>query len=213
MLRILVVEDHALVREGLLAMLKNLAAETQAFGVPDANAAIGVLETEKIDMMILDLMLPGTKGQTFLPVVRRRFPTVPVVILSALDDADTVSRVMKDGASGFVSKSGSSTELLDALRAVLSGEIYLPPKLRKLIKHSESAQSGGKALAQRFGLTDARARVLELLAEGCSNRRIAELLGLTEGTVKIHVSAVMKAMGVSNRSEAALMASRKRRQN
>jgi len=213
MLKLLVVEDHALVREGLLATLRSLGAETQTFGVPDANEAIGVLETEDIDMMILDLMLPGTKGQTFLPVVRRRFPTVPVVILSALDDADTVSRVMKAGASGFVSKSGSSSELLEALRAVLSGEIYLPPKLRELTNRSETAHGESKPLAQRFGLTAAQARVLELLAEGSSNRQIGELLGLTEGTVKIHVSAIMKAMGVNNRSEAALMVSRKRRQN
>lgn len=213
MLKLLVVEDHALVREGLLATLKNLGAETRTVGVADANEAIGVLESEDIDMMILDLMLPGTKGQTFLPVVRRRFPTVPVVVLSALDDADTVSRVMKAGASGFVSKSGSSGELLEALRAVLSGEIYLPSKLRELTSRSETAHGEGKSLAQRFGLTTAQARVLELLAEGSSNRQIGELLGLTEGTVKIHVSAIMKAMGVSNRSEAALMASRKRRQN
>ncbi|MCX7165691.1 MAG: response regulator transcription factor [Rhodocyclales bacterium] len=212
MLKLLVVEDHALVREGLLATLKNLGEDTETFGVPDANEAIGVLEIEDIDMMILDLMLPGTKGQTFLPLVRRRFPTVPVVVLSALDDADTVSRVMKAGASGFVSKSGSSSELLEALRAVLSGEIYLPPKLLELTNRSETANGEGKSLAQRFGLTKAQARVLDLLTEGRSNRQIAELLGLTEGTVKIHVSAIMKAMGVSNRSEAALMASRKRRQ-
>lgn len=213
MLKLLVVEDHALVREGLLATLKNLGAETRTFGVPDANAAIGVLETEDIDMMILDLMLPGTKGQTFLPLVRRRFPTVPVVVLSALDDADTVSRVMKAGASGFVSKSGSSTELLDALRAVLSGDIYLPAKLQELVNRSDVAQGDGKALVQRFGLTQAQARVLELLAEGRSNRQIGELLGLTEGTVKIHASAIIKAMGVSNRSEAALMVTRRRRGN
>ncbi len=213
MLNLLVVEDHALVREGLLATLKNLGAETRTFGVPDANEAIGILEKEDIDMMILDLMLPGTKGQTFLPVVRRRFPTVPVVVLSALDDADTVSRVMKAGASGFVSKSGSSTELLEALRAVLSGEIYLPPKLQELTNRSETAHGEGKSLAQRFGLTTAQARVLELLAEGRSNRQIGELLGLSEGTVKIHVSAIMKALGVSNRSEAALLASRKPRRH
>ena len=213
MLKVLVVEDHALVREGLLATLCGLGAETQTIGVPDANEAIGVLEKEDVDMMILDLMLPGTKGQTFLPLVRRRFPTVPVVVLSALDDADTVSKVMRAGASGFVSKAGSSTELLEALRAVLSGEIYLPQKLQELASRSESSQAEGKPLAQRFGLTAAQARVLDLLAEGRSNRQIGELLGLTEGTVKIHVSAIMKAMGVSNRAEAALMASRKRRAN
>jgi len=211
MVNLLVVEDHALVREGLLATLKNFSAETTTFGVPDANEAIGVLESQDIDMMILDLMLPGTKGQTFLPLVRRRFPTVPVVVLSALDDAETVSRVMKAGASGFVSKSGSSAELIMALRAVLAGEIYLSPKLQELANRSESAQGEGKSLAQRFGLTAAQGRVTELLAEGRSNRQIGELLGLTEGTVKIHVSAIMKAMGVNNRSEAALLVSRKRR--
>jgi DNA-binding NarL/FixJ family response regulator len=211
MLRLLVVEDHPLVRDGLLATLKNLGAETRTFGVPDATEAIGILESQDIDLMILDLMLPGTKGQTFLPLVRRRFPTVPVVVLSALDDADTVSRVMRAGASGFVSKSGSSAELLEALRAVMFGELYLPPKLRKLTSRSETAQGEGRSMAQRFGLTAAQARVLDLLTEGSSNRQIAELLGLTEGTVKIHVSAIMKAMGVTNRSEAALLASRKRR--
>ncbi len=213
MLKMLVVEDHALVREGLLATLKDLGEETQTFGVTDANEAIGVLEAEDIDLMILDLMLPGTKGQTFLPVVRRRFPTVPVVVLSALDDVDTVTRVMKAGASGFVSKSGSSTDLLQALRAVLAGEIYLPPKLRELTNRSETAHGEGKTLAQRFGLTAAQVRVLDLLSEGRGNRQIAELLGLTEGTVKIHVSAIMKAMGVNNRSEAALLASRRQRKS
>ncbi len=211
MLKLLVVEDHALVREGLLATLKSLGAETRTIGVPNANEAIGVLEKEDIDMMILDLMLPGTKGQTFLPLVRRRFPTVPVVVLSALDDADTVSRVMKAGASGFVSKSGSSHELLQALRVVLAGEIFLPPKMQALTSRSETAQGEGDALAQRFGLTPAQARVLEFLADGRSNRQIGELLGLSEGTVKIHVSAIMKAMGVSNRAEAALLANRRQR--
>ena len=213
MLNLLVVEDHALVREGLLATVKNLGDETKTFGVADANEAIGVLEKEDIDLMILDLMLPGTKGQTFLPVVRRRFPTVPVVILSAMDDADSVSRAMKAGASGFVSKSGSSTDLLEALRAVLAGEIWLPTKLKELTSRSENAQGEGKTLAQRFGLTAAQARVLELLIEARSNRQIGEVLGLTEGTVKIHVSAIMKAMGVNNRSEAALLATRRRRSN
>jgi DNA-binding NarL/FixJ family response regulator len=211
MIKLLVVEDHALVREGLLATLKNFGAETQTFGVRDSNEAIGVLETEDIDLMILDLMLPGIRGQTFLPIVRRRFPTVPVVILSALDDVDTVSRVMQDGAAGFVSKSGSSSDLLEALRVVLSGDVYLPAKLRELTNRSETAHGKGKSLAQHFGLTTAQARVLELLADGRSNRQIGELLGLTEGTAKIHVSAIMKSMGVSNRSEAGLMASRKLR--
>jgi DNA-binding NarL/FixJ family response regulator len=213
-MKILIVEDHALVREGLLTTLKTLGRGVQTIGVADANAAIACLEQEDIDLMLLDLMLPGTKGQTFLPVVRRRFGTVPVVVLSALDDADTVAGVMKSGASGFISKAASSKELLSALEKVLAGEIYVPPAMREAISRSSSAKAdGGNGVAQRFGLTPAQERVLQHLAEGSSNRQIADVLGLTEGTVKIHVSAIIKALKVTNRAEAALIASGKRKKS
>lgn len=211
MLKILVVEDHTLVRDGLLVALRGLDVETQAFGVAEANGAIAVLDSEDIDLMILDLMLPGIQGDAFLPIVRRRFPTVPVVILSALDDVETVSRVMKAGASGFVSKSSSSTELVSALQKVMSGEIYLPPEMSSRIARNENGDAGASPLTKRFGLTPAQGRVLEQMAEGSSNRQIAEVLGLSVGTVKIHVSKIMKTLGVSNRAAAALMVKRKQR--
>jgi DNA-binding NarL/FixJ family response regulator len=210
--KILVVEDHVLVREGLLTTLKHLGPRVETVGAGDANEAVTFLEHEDIDLMILDLMLPGTKGQTFLPVARRRFPTVPVVVLSALDDADTVAGVMKSGASGFISKGSSSDQLLDALRRVLAGEVYVPATLREAVGRSSAAKAdGGRGVAQRYGLTPAQERVLQHLAEGNSNRQIAELLGLTEGTVKIHVSAIIKALKVTNRAEAALVAARKKK--
>ncbi len=211
-MQILIVEDHALVREGLIATLKALGRGVRIIGVADATEASQVLEQEDIDLMLLDLMLPGTKGQTFLPVVRRRFPTVPVVVLSALDDADTVAGVMKNGASGFISKSASSEELLNGLQQVLAGDVYVHPDMRDAIsRRSSTTAERGRSVAQRYGLTAGQERVLEHLAEGTSNRQIAELLGLTEGTVKIHVSAIIKALKVTNRAEAALIASRKRK--
>jgi DNA-binding NarL/FixJ family response regulator len=210
--QILIVEDHALVREGLIATLKVLGRGVRILGAADATEASQILEQEDIDLMLLDLMLPGTKGQTFLPVVRRRFPTVPVVVLSALDDPDTVAGVMKNGASGFISKSASSEELLDALQQVLAGDVYVHPDMRDAISRRSSAKAeSGRSVAQRFGLTAGQERVLDHLAEGTSNRQIAELLGLTEGTVKIHVSAIIKALKVTNRAEAALIASRKKK--
>lgn len=210
-MKILVVDDHVLVREGLLVTLKQLGPQVETVGAGDATEAAAILDSEDIDLMLLDLMLPGTKGQTFLPVVRRRFPTVPVVVLSALDDADTVAGVMGRGASGFISKGASSEQLLDALRRVLAGEVYVPPGLRDAVSRSAVARdAGGGGLAKRFGLTPAQERVLEHLAEGASNRQIAETLGLTEGTVKIHVSAIMRALKVANRAEAALVATRRK---
>ncbi len=207
-MRILVIEDHALVREGLLLALKALeespdASPLEILGARDADEATRLIEqNDDFDLCLLDLMLPGTGGLAFLGVLRKRYPHIPVVVLSALDDADTVAKVMKGGAAGFVSKASPTDVLLDALREVLAGEIWLPPEYRGVSGKRKRART----VAERYGLTKSQACVLDLLAEGKTNREIAELLGVTEGTVKIHVSAIFKALGVSNRSQALLVA-------
>jgi DNA-binding NarL/FixJ family response regulator len=207
MIKILVIEDHALVREGLLQTLQGLEEDVVTLGAADADAGLEILTTyDDIDLILLDLMLPGTSGMALLGVLRKRYPTIPVVILSALDDTETVMRGLRQGASGFVPKSSSTEAMMAALREVLAGEVYLPPKLREA-----SSRSGRpRGVAERYGLTQGQMRVLELLTEGKTNRQIADLLGVTEGTVKIHVSAIFKAMNVSNRSQALLLASKHR---
>ena len=208
MLKLLVVEDHALVREGLLQTLRGIEKDVQTLGAEDADAALQVLEEHPdVDLLVLDIMLPGLTGMSFLSVLRKRFPDVPVVILSALDDPETVKRALKGGASGFVPKASTSESMLDALRQVLAGEIYLPPKYQE----GSLSKTKGRSVAERFGLTPGQARVLDLLTEGKTNRQIAELLGVTEGTVKIHVSAIFKALNVTNRSQALLAVSKPRR--
>lgn len=208
--RILVIEDHALVREGLLLALKALeedGAPAETLGARDADEATRLLEANNdFDLVLLDLMLPGTGGMAYLGVIRKLHPHIPVVILSALDDGDTVMKAMRQGAAGFVSKASPTDVLLGALREVLAGEIWLPPEYRE----STTRRRRAKTVAERFGLTKSQARVLELVAEGKSNRDIAKLLEVTEGTVKIHVSAIFKAMGVSNRSQALLVAQGKK---
>ena len=120
--------------------------------------------------------------------------------------ADTVMKAIRQGAAGFVSKASPTDVLLGALREVLAGEIWLPPEYRDMSGKRRRA----KTVAERYGLTKSQARVLELLAEGKTNREIADLLDVTEGTVKIHVSAIFKAMGVGNRSQALLLAQGKK---
>lgn len=209
MLRLLVVEDHALVREGLMETLKNLEDEVETLGAQDADAALEILAADSdIDLILLDLMLPGTSGKALLGVLRKRYPGIPVVVLSAQDDPETVSRVMRQGASGFAPKSSSTEVLLDALHRVLDGEIFLPARYRE--PGESGAANGGKTFADRYGLTNAQLRVLELLAQGKTNRQIAELLEITEGTVKIHVSAILKALNVANRSQALLVVNRQK---
>lgn len=209
-MRILVIEDHALVREGLILALQALdeeGAPAEVLGAKDAEEATQLLEqNDDFDLVVLDLMLPGTGGMAFLGVIRKRFPHIPVVVLSALDDADTVMKAIRQGAAGFVSKASPTSTLLGALREVLAGEIWLPPEYRE----QGGKRRRAKTVAERYGLTKSQARVLELLAEGKTNREIAELLQVTEGTVKIHVSAIFKALNVSNRSQALLVAQGKR---
>jgi DNA-binding NarL/FixJ family response regulator len=203
-LRILVVEDHALVREGLLQTLRALEENVETDGAKDAEEAMRRLESgDDYDLILLDLMLPGTHGMGLLGALRKRFPAIPVVILSALDDIETVGRAMKQGASGFVPKSSSSEALIDGLRQVLDGDIYLPEKLRE-------QKTGRRSSVNRYGLTPGQIRVLELLTQGKTNRQIADLLGLTEGTVKIHVSAIFRAMNVTNRAQVLLAVNRHR---
>jgi DNA-binding NarL/FixJ family response regulator len=209
-MRVLVIEDHALVREGLLLALRALGSPgepAECVGARDAEEAAQLLsKSAEFDLLLLDLMLPGTGGNAFIGIVRKRYPNIPVVILSALCDADTVTKAIRAGAAGFVSKASPTTELLEALSAVLVGETWLPPEFRDLAGKRRRA----KTVAERYGLTNSQARVLELLAEGKTNREIAELLDVTEGTVKIHVSAIFKALNVSNRSQALLVAQGKK---
>lgn len=209
MLNLLVVEDHALVREGLIQALKVLGSDgdrVEVCGAASADEALQQLDTTAdFDLITLDLMLPGTGGLALLGALRKRYPAVPVLILSALDDEETVRRAMRQGAAGFVPKSSSTETLLGAVRTVLEGGCYLPPQFEEV---SAKPARGGKDIKTRFGLTSAQMRVLELLVEGKTNREIGEVIGVTEGTVKIHVSAIFKALDVSNRSQAMLVAGR-----
>ncbi|MBI4988623.1 MAG: response regulator transcription factor [Rhodocyclales bacterium] len=212
MLRLLVIDDHAMVREGLLQILRKLGPNVVQYEAQDAESALLLMETEKeFDLVLLDIMLPGTNGLSLLGILRKRFPAAPVMVLSALDDLDTVNRAMRLGAAGYVTKSGDGDTLLDALKRVLAGEVYLPPHLHDKLSVTLSSGLGrGRSLSDRYGLTEGQRRVTELLREGKSNREIGDMLGLTEGTVKVHVSKIFRKMGVVSRAEAIALFQRQR---
>lgn len=212
MLRLLLVDDHAMVREGLQPLLRRLGPNVAQYEAQDAENALLLLETEEeFDLILLDIMLPGTNGLSLLGILRKRFPAIPVVVLSALDDLDTINRAMRLGASGYVTKSGDGETLLEGLRRVLAGEVYLPPHLHDKLSVTLSGSLGrGRTQADRYGLTEGQRRVMELLREGKSNREIGDLLGLTEGTVKVHVSKIFRKMGVVSRAEAIAQLQRQR---
>ena len=212
-MNILIVEDHALVREGLLHTLKKLGPDVICVGAQNAEEAMALLEdsSKNYALCLLDLMLPGLNGMGFLGVLHKRFPDLPVVIISALDDHSTIERAMRAGAAGFVSKSSPGDVLLKALHSILDGNVYVPKSFRddSLAQRNNPRRnrrsSPTSSIADQFKLTPAQMRVLEPLVQGKTNRQISELLGLTEGTIKVHVSAILKAMNVDNRSQALLL--------
>lgn len=212
MLSILLVEDHALVREGMAQILRQLDDRVELHEAADGDQAAKVLErVADLDLVMLDLALPGVDGLTWLTTQRKRFPALPMVVVSAYDDLPTVKRAMKAGAAGFVSKAAPADQLLDALRRVLDGEVVEPVGARAVALGPDvPSETTIGSRAQDFGLSPRQADVLGLMAKGRSNREIAQVLGLTEGTVKIHATAIYKALGVSSRTQALLAVSRKK---
>jgi DNA-binding NarL/FixJ family response regulator len=204
MIRILIVEDHTLVREAVAQTLRHLEEGVECVEARCADEALAKLEAGgEWDLAVIDLMLPDMNGFSLLAVLAKRFPDVPAVVVSALDDGSTVQRAMKGGASGFVPKSCSGEEMLKAVRTVLDGGVYAPATIG-----TEGRRRGAVPVQERFGLTAAQTRVMELLAQGKTNREIADLLGLSEGTIKVHMSAIFRALNVSNRAQALVVIAR-----
>ncbi|HNO88104.1 MAG TPA: response regulator transcription factor [Rhodocyclaceae bacterium] len=206
--RILIIEDHVLVREAMALTLAQVGEGVFCQQASSAAEAIALLEDDPdCDLLVVDLMLPEMNGFSLLGVIAKRFPDVPALVVSALDDRESVHRAMKAGASGFVSKASPSNTLIEAVRTVLDGGVFTP-EATSGSDGSGRTRRASQAFAERFQLTAAQGRVLELVAQGKSNRDIADLLGLSEGTVKVHVSAILRSLGVTSRAQALLLMTR-----
>ncbi len=212
MLKLLVVEDHALVREGLVRLLGQLEPGVSVLESPDFESALNVLDSAgEFDLVLLDLALPGIDGFAGLDILRRRYPAMPVAVVSAFDDVPTITRVLNLGASGFIPKAFSGEALLSAVREVLDGNIFRPAgqsAAPTLDAETPIPPVKNGVRPDEVGLTDRQAQVLALMVRGLSNREIADQLGLSEGTVKIHATAVFKTLDVSSRTQALVAVAR-----
>ncbi|PKO34015.1 MAG: DNA-binding response regulator [Betaproteobacteria bacterium HGW-Betaproteobacteria-7] len=211
MLKLLVVEDHALVREGLVRLLGQLEERVTVLETADFESALNLLDNDgEFDLVLLDLALPGIDGFAGLDILRRRYPAMPVAVVSAFDDTPTITRVLNLGASGFIPKAFSGEALLSAIREVLAGNIFRPTGQQgaRLDDATPVPPSRISVRPDEVGLTERQAQVLALMVRGLSNRDIAAQLDLSEGTVKIHATAVFKALGVSSRTQALVAVAR-----
>jgi DNA-binding NarL/FixJ family response regulator len=209
-MKILVVDDHVLIREALRGVLKELQEDAAVVEAPDSRRAMQcVEENPDLELVLLDLNLPDRSGFDLLAELRERYPAISVVVLSASNDRDDIARALDLGALGFIPKSAQREVMLSAFKLIFSGGIYVPPEIlaRPQTAPAVHARSPARPLsAAELGLTGRQMDVLALLMQGKSNKAICRTLDLAEPTVKNHVTAILKALKATNRTEAVLAA-------
>ncbi|MEX1032712.1 MAG: response regulator transcription factor [Cellvibrionaceae bacterium] len=205
-MKILIIDDHKLFAEGLKQVLVPLMDQIEIELASTVEEGFAIARESSPDLAILDLYMPDSQGIGSLKLFMHSFPLCPVVVISACDHGPTIQRVMEAGALGFVSKAAPVEEMHKALQLVLAGEVYCSVEPWKSGETEENDAPLAKpleaALTQRYNLTPRQLHVLGLITRGLTNREIAQVLGCTEGTVKVHVSMVLKALGAKNRTEA-----------
>jgi len=209
-MKILVVDDHSLIREALRGTLKDLEDDVAILEAGDSRQTLALAEQHSdLDLILLDLMLPDRDGFSLLAELRERYPAVSVVVLSAHDQRSHVMRALDLGALGYIPKNASREVMLRALQLVCSGGIYIPPQILRPEQPSTPAPAPPQRSAPRgspvdVGLTGRQVDVLVLMMQGKSNKAIGRALDLAEPTVKNHVTAILKALKVTNRTEAVI---------
>ena len=198
-MKLLIVDDHGLVREGLKAIVGQSDLQAQCLEAWD-EASIWQRLSQHVDMdlVLLDIQLPGLSS-----IVKER-PQLPIIMLSADHDSDTVSQALQLGASGFMPKSSLNQVLISAIRLVVAGGVYIPPEaLLKSVPKPQAAPAPKPVVSlDSLGLTNRQVDVLRLLLKGMSNKLISRQIDLTEATVKIHIRGILRALNVTNRTEA-----------
>ena len=204
-MKFLIVDDHPVLRDGLAALLQQASPDTTVLQARNASEGLSLADgCADLDVILLDLEMPGMKGFEALAEFGRKRPDVPVIVLSSSEDARDVRQSLASGALGYVPKSASQQVLLSAIRLVLNGDLYVPP----LILDDKSLQSTlgmqGAKPERRSSLTERQIEILRLLSEGMPNKTIATTLDLSVKTVKVHITTIFRALNVANRTQAAV---------
>jgi len=204
-MKLLIVDDHPVLRDGLAALLAQAGPDTAVLQARDAREGLALVESHPdLDLIILDLAMPGMKGLQALAEFGRKRPDLPVIVLSSSEDPKDVRQALASGALGYVPKSASQQVLLSAVRLVLNGDLYIPPLILGEPSSAVERRRDGAGHNSRRLLTTRQVEILVLLSEGKPNKTIAATLTLSEKTVKAHISAIFKTLNVVNRTQAAV---------
>jgi two-component system nitrate/nitrite response regulator NarL len=206
-MKILIVDDHPIYRKGLVALLHQMEPDTALLQASDSVQALALIsEHDDLDVVILDLVIPGMDGLQAIAEFGKIRPELPVIILSSSENPADVRAALANGALGYIPKSAAEHTLLSAIRVVLNGDIYVPPFVLLQTKSGHLADTKIEARPDRPVLTDRQIEVLRRISAGQLNKNIAVELGLSEKTVKSHITAIFRALKVMNRSQAAAVA-------
>ncbi|MGH8062716.1 MAG: response regulator transcription factor [Pseudoxanthomonas sp.] len=204
--KLLIADDHPLFRAALRGAATDAVAGLSVLEAESLDGVLAALEANPdIDLVLLDLHMPGNHGLAGLAAIRAQYPEVAVVVVSANDDPRVVRRALDHGAAGYLPKSSGLDELRDAIRSVLACEQWLPSSLRASVARSQSSQHDAELAARLASLSPQQFRVLTLVAEGLLNKQIADRLDVQERTVKAHLTAIFERMGVRNRTQAGVV--------
>ena len=203
---ILIADDHPLFRDALSRAAAQALPAVELVQADSVPALLALVESHaNADLLLLDLQMPGARGFSALAHLRGHYPQLPVIIVSAHEEADVARRALAHGAAGYVPKSMAGENIVEAIHAVLDGEVWLPSQLSG---GSAELRGSEAVLAGRIAeLTPHQFRVLGMVADGLLNKQIAYELGVSEATIKAHMTAIMRKLGCNNRTQVALAAS------
>lgn len=205
-MRVIIIDDHALFRDGLKGLLEQRNIDVAGVAA-DGREGIELARDIRPDIILLDLRMPKMGGLDVLPVVRKELPDTPVVMLTTSNDESDLIRALRSGAQGYLLKDMEPEELVVALRDIEKGKNVVAADLTDALARMVQGDTGVDDDAGPFAeLTPRETEILCLLAEGQSNKLIARNLGISDGTVKLHVKAILRKLNIHSRVEAAVMA-------
>jgi DNA-binding NarL/FixJ family response regulator len=203
---LLIADDHPLFRGALRGAMSGLFERAQVDEAGTFEETTAFLERDsEVDLVLLDLSMPGVRGFSGLMYLRAQYPSLPIVVVSANDDPVVIRRCMEFGASGFIPKTLGTDAMRKAIARILQGEVWTPPDV-DLARPSDAETAA--MIARLSSLTPQQVRVLMMLSGGLLNKQIAYELGVSEATVKAHVSAILQKLGVESRTQAVIAAGR-----
>jgi DNA-binding NarL/FixJ family response regulator len=203
---ILIADDHPLFRDALCRAAAQAVPSATLLQADSVQALLALVDAHaEADLLLLDLHMPGARGFSALAHLRGQYPQLPIIVVSAHEESEVARRALAHGAAGYIPKSLASESIVAAIRAVLDGEVWLPARMPGTATELRGAEA--EVAARIAELTPQQFRVLNMLADGLLNKQIAYELGISEATIKAHMTAIMRKLGCNNRTQVALVAS------